>query len=260
MIKVLLILILSPLLAAETQTLTKIEDNCCQPEATFLNFESSNSVDGISFKGAFGPKMVGDKWNYINGKGLITFIRDKDQKSFTIQADNIGFQPGNDFTTLFIEGPPGSYKIPGPIEIEANEIPMHGSYEGLPLIEIEDDILKITCLWCFAEGMSEQKVYKIISTKNEFDYQYLYTLPENAEWDGEDSFTYNHTGGASYGGESTVAKVGDYWYEVKNTSFACWNTGELDSYYRVWEFNEDSKTLELIINDNNCDRLDYQND
>ena len=96
MVKVLLILILSPLLAAETQILTKIEDNCCKPEATFLNFESSNSVDGISFKGAFGPKSVGDKWNYITGKGLITFIRDKDQKSFTIQADRIGFQPGND--------------------------------------------------------------------------------------------------------------------------------------------------------------------
>ena len=257
MIKVLLILILSPLLAAETQTLTKIEDNCCQPEATFLNFESSNSVDGISFKGVLVPKSVGDRGNYTTGKGLITFIRDKDQKSFTIQADRIGFQPGNDFTNLFIDGSPGSYKIPGPIKIEINKILEMGI---LPLIEIKDDILKITCLWCFARGYSQQEVYKIISTKNKFDYQYLYTLPENAEWDGEDSFTYNHTGGASYGGESTVAKVGDYWYEVKNTSFACWNTGELDSYYRVWEFNEDSKTLDLVINDNNCDRLDYQND
>ena len=76
MVKVLLILILSPLLAAETQTLTKIEDNCCQPEATFLNFESSNSEDGISFKGVLVPKSVGDRGNYTTGKGLITFIRD----------------------------------------------------------------------------------------------------------------------------------------------------------------------------------------
>ena len=53
MVKVLLILILSPLLAAETQTLTKIEDNCCQPEATFLNFESSS--DSMVFGTLAGP-------------------------------------------------------------------------------------------------------------------------------------------------------------------------------------------------------------
>lgn len=250
-------LCLSPLLTSEHQILTKVEGSCCEPTATFVSFESSNSVDGISLKGVLNPRFVGDKWNYITGKGLITFIRDSDQKTFTIQANNFGFRPGNEFTELFIDGPPGSYKIPDQIGIEINKIPMHGSFEGLPLIEIKNDILKITCLWCFARGYSNQEVYKIINTKSEFDYQHLYTLPENAVWNGEDSFTYNHTGGASYGGESTVAKVGDYWYEVKNTSFACWNDG-LDSYYRVWEFNEVSKTLDLIINDKNCDKLNFQ--
>lgn len=255
--KMFMFLCLSPLLVSEHQILTKVEGSCCVPTATFVSFESSNSVDGISLKGVLNPRFVGDKWNYITGKGLITFIRDSDQKTFTIQANNFGFRPGNEFTELFIDGPPGSYKIPDQIGIEINKIPMHGSFEGLPLIEIKNDILKITCLWCFARGYSNQEVYKIINTKSEFDYQHLYTLPENAVWNGEDSFTYNHTGGASYGGESTVAKVGDYWYEVKNTSFACWNDG-LDSYYRVWEFNEVSKTLDLIINDKNCDKLNFQ--
>jgi len=263
--KSLMLIMLSPLLTAESlvsltslqqaamQTLEQVEGSG-EPKATYLNFESSNSVDGISFKGVFNPRIVGDKWSYTNGKGLITFIRDSDQKSFTIQADNIGFRPGDDFTNLFIEGHPGPYQIPDPIKIEANKIPMHGSREGLPLIEIKNDVIKITCLWCFARGYSKQKVYKIINTKNEFDYQHLYTLPENAVWDGEDSFTYNHTGGASYGGETTVKKVNDYWYEVKKIEFDCSNYYS-GAYYREWEFNEDSETLELIVNDKNCDRL-----
>ena len=264
--KTLLLIILCPLLTAESLislsslqqsgmlTLEKVEGSCCEPKATFLHFESSDSVDGISLKGVLNPRFVGDMWNYITGKGLITFIRDSDQKTFTIQADNIGFRPGNDFTNLFLDGPPGPYKIPDPIKIEANKTPMHGSHEGLPLIEIKNDILKITCLFCWARGYSDQEVYKIISTKDKFEYRFLYTLPENAVWDGEDSFTYNHLGGASYGGKSTVAKVNGYWYEVKKTDFACMLNVE-DSYYREWEFNEDSETLELIVNDKNCDRL-----
>ena len=131
---------------------------------------------------------------------------------------------------------------------------MHGSFEGLPLIEIKNDILKITCL-VFCKRYSKQEVYKIINTKSEFDYQHLYTLPENAVWNGDDSFTYNHTGGASYGGESTVTKIDDFWYEVKRTTFDCSIYG-----YKEWKFNEDSRTLDLIIHDENCDKLNYQDD
>ena len=42
---------LSPLLTAETLILEKVEGSCCKPKATFLNFQSSNSVNDISFKG-----------------------------------------------------------------------------------------------------------------------------------------------------------------------------------------------------------------
>ena len=261
--KALMLIMLSPLLTAETLvsltslqqsamlTLEKVEGSCCEPKATFLHFESSDSVDGISFKGVLNPRNVGDKWNYITGKGLITFIRDSDQKSFTIQAGNIGFQPGDDFTNLFIEGPPGFYKIPGPIKIEANKMPMHDSPEGLSLIEIKNDIIKITCLWCFARGYSQQEVYKIKNTDNEFSYYFLYTLPENAEWNEDGTFSYHHMlGGALTSGQKTLGPIkkkwagaNEEWVVLKKTEWDCW-----DGFDREWEYNEDAEILELVKN------------
>ena len=44
-----------PLILAGPVFLEKTPENCCTPKATFLQFESSESVDGVSFSGNVEP-------------------------------------------------------------------------------------------------------------------------------------------------------------------------------------------------------------
>ena len=64
--------------------------------------------------GMLSPSSVGDMGGYTTGKALITFIRDLDDKSFTVSADRLGFFPGKEFTSNFINGSEGRYEIYAP--------------------------------------------------------------------------------------------------------------------------------------------------
>ncbi len=260
--KIFLALLFSISVFSDTLVL-EYSENCCEEFPIAINLISSNSVDGIAMNGAISASMIGDMLNTITGSAKLTFNRESDNKSFTIETPYFGFKPPNQCIYDFYDESIGKCTIDNPVQIEINSL-FAEYWEPFEIISIKNNKLKVAHLFGFARGMSSHDVYRIINTQNQFEVKFLYNFPGNAEWNEDGTFTFDNPGGAAVDSKETYGEVNeDEWKLVKYTySGMSYDSGPQYDHSGEWtgyctlelikKYNYMSGVLETIKDETTC--------
>lgn len=260
--KIFLTLLFSIPVFSDTLVLEDKED-CCEKNPIEINLISSNSVDGITMDGVLNATMIGDMLNTITGSAKLTFNRESDNKSFTIETPYFGFKPSDQCIDDFFDESIGKCSIDSPVEFEINSL-FAEYWEPFEIISIKNNELKVARLFGFARGMSSHDVYRIINTQDELKVKFLYNFPGNAKWNDDGSFTFDNPGGAAVDSKETYGEVEkDQWKLIKRTykGMSYDSAPEYDkdgewigycTLEKIEEYNYTSGILEIIKDKTTC--------
>lgn len=224
-------------------------DDCCEENPIEINLISSNSIDGITMNGVLNATMIGDMLNTITGSAKLSFNRESDNKSFTIETPYFGFKPSDQCIYDFYDESIGKCLIDAPVEFEINSL-FDEYWKPFEMISIKNNELKVVHLFGFQRGMSSHDVYRIINTQDQFEVKFLYNFPGNAEWNEDGTFSYHVSGSAVSGINITVDEINGKWIDIKKVEYMCFSRGE--QTYKVYEYDEVSDQLLLVINETTC--------
>lgn len=213
-------------------------------EGISIPIQSKQAINGISMSGKMNVVMIGDTRNTITGDAVLTFTRERDNQSFSINAPKIGFTP-KDKDCI-----PSYYEENKDCIIDQ---PILFDLQDEDIISIQDDLLKVKSMFTGGRYYSEYDTYKIINNEN-FDSEFLYRFPENASFNDDGSFTYIISGSAVTGFRITMDEIQGKWIKVKEVEYECYDQKytDLPSIYKVSEYNQSSGQLELVIDNNKC--------
>ena len=152
--------------------LLKYSDDCCEENPISIAIKSNNSIDGLKMKGTLNAKMIGDTFNTITGPASLTFYREQDSKSFTVDAPHFGFKPPQKCIDDFFDAKIYECVLESPVTIEINSL-MKTSYDQIQLISYEIGILKVPHLFS-QQHKTSYDVYKVTNTVEEFKVEFLY--------------------------------------------------------------------------------------
>ena len=238
-------------------------DNCCEENPIEIKLISNNSIDGITMNGALNAKIIGDMLNTITGSAKLSFKRESDNKSFTIETPYFGFKPPDQCIKDFYDESIGKCSIDVPVEFEINSS-FTEYWEPFEIISIKNNELKVARLFGFARGMSSHDVYRIINTQDQFEVKFLYNFPGNAEWNEDGTFTFDNPSGAAVDSKETYGEVSkDEWklinYRYSGMSYDSGpqydDSGEWIGYCTlelVKKYNYKTGVLETIKDETTC--------
>ena len=213
-------------------------------EGISIPIQSKQAINGISMSGKMNVVMIGDARNTITGDAVLTFTRERDNQSFSINAPKIGFTP-KDKDCI-----PSYYEENKDCIID---LPILFDLQDEDIIYIQDDLIKVKSMFTGGRNTSEYDTYKIINNEN-FDSEFLYRFPENASFNDDGSFTYGYSKGSYNAGFIiTIGEVQGKWIKVKEIEYECYvEKYNEQPFYKVSEYNQSSGQLELVINTNKC--------
>ena len=126
-------------------------------EGISISIKSEQSVNGVSMTGKMNVVMIGDARSTITGDAVLTFIRERDNQSFSINAPKIGFTP-KDKDCI-----PSYYEENKDCIIDQ---PILFDLQDEDIISIQDDLLKVKSMFTGGRFYSEYDTYKIINNEN----------------------------------------------------------------------------------------------
>lgn len=256
--KILVILLFAASAFSDT-LLLEYADDCCEKNSIEVNLISSNSVEGISMKGVLDVKMIGDMLNTITGPALLTFTRESDDKAFIIKAPIFGFKPNISCINNYFADDINKCLLENPIKynIDKNSLsPLneYGVRDPMEYVSLSNNILRVASLFTGDRGRNEYEVYKLINNKDEFRADFMYTIPQNAIFNSDGTFTYKSSGGAAVGAITTMGKVDDKWIILKEVYYECWDPkySTYPQVYKVYEYDRDIGKLMIALDQQTC--------